>query len=175
MRVRDVITACEDGAERIVGIDERAAVVIHRCGLGETAEEIAAVYAQHPEAGRVTGYQMPYTVVVERDGTVSQALRLGDYGPHARAWSTMAIGVAVVGDFRKHPPTQAQYDSLLAVAHIFSGWVGGADRVLGHDELDGGSHDPDKQCPGIGLDMHRLRHDVRLADLSRVVCAGFRR
>lgn len=173
MRIADRIDACQDGAERLVDLSSRTCVVVHRCSLGATAEEIATVYAQHPDIGPLTAFQMPYTIVVGPN-EIEQALRLGDYGPHALAWSS-GIGIAVVGDFRERPPSQWQYDALLQVCHTLSGWIGGAERIFGHDELEGGSRDPDKRCPGAALDMDRLRADVRAADLARVECAGFRR
>ena len=169
----DRIADCDDGKSRPVAIDERAAIVVHRCGMGGCAAEISAAYQQHPEAGPATGYQMPYTIVIRPDGFVEQALRLGDYGPHACAWNEIALGVACIGDFRSNDVPHDQWQALVAVCHVFSGWIGGASRIFGHDELDGGSADPAKRCPGEHLDMDTLRARVREADLLRVRCAGY--
>lgn len=137
------------------------------------AIEIARAFQAPGPAGEVTGYQMPYTIVVRPDGGVEQALAIGDVGPHARAWNIAGVGVALVGDQRHEAPPKPQYDALIWVCTVFAGWLGGAAHVFGHDELKGGSANARKECPGDKLDLQRLRGDIGDATASAVTKAGF--
>ena len=173
-QVVDCIAQCatHDTTFRPLAEDRRSRLVIHRTGLGEHAEEICAAYAHDPAAAAVTGGQMPYTFIVTRSGIIEQALRVTDIGPHARAWSSTGIGVGIVGDFRSEPPTPEQWQALRVLAHVFSGWLGGPNAIVGHDELPNYSHDLTKRCPGELLEMTRLRWEVYAADRARVACLG---
>ena len=73
MKIANRIEECDDGKQRALNLEARRLLVIHRCGLGEDAEDIAASFLDVEE----TGGQMPYTFVVRRDGTVEQPLALG--------------------------------------------------------------------------------------------------
>jgi hypothetical protein len=173
MMVVDRIEACADGRIRPVDPHQRRVVIVHRTGMGADAAAVSRAFQSHPEAGAATGYQMPYTIVIRRDGVAEQALRIGDAGPHARAWNLTGIGVAVVGDPRHEPLPPVQYTSLVAVCATLAGWLGGAVTVRGHDELRRASGDPQKQCPGEYLPMQRLREDVSRAAQLACEAAGF--
>lgn len=168
--VENRIRECWDGRERIVEMSKRRLIVVHRCELGETAEEVARGFRQVA----ATGGEMPYTFVLGRHGLVEQALRIQDVGPHARRWNTQGIGISLVGDFREQEPTSSQWMSLVALCHILSGWVDGPNAIYGHDELEGGSSDPNKECPGKHLSMDTLRYEVREANLARISFAGIK-
>jgi N-acetyl-anhydromuramyl-L-alanine amidase AmpD len=137
---------CEDGREKLLDLDE---------------------------AGPVTGYQMPYTFVIGADGEVEQALKLSDFGPHARAWNTKGVGIACVGDFRVDEPPAVQYNALVWLCTVIAKWLpGGANSIYGHDELGGARTDVAKQCPGHRLNMHRLRHHVRAGLVAELTDSG---
>lgn len=146
-------------------------MAVHRIGpvLGEVnvygAEDIAALYCQHPDWG--TDEQMPYSFVIREDGVCEQALRLSDAGPHAFKWNGRAFGVALIGDFRKTAPNEAQLDALadlgaLWVQHYWAsqGFQPIPLLVRGHDELPGGSKYKNKDCPGKKLSMTDLRAEI---------------
>lgn len=166
MRIVNRIPDCDDGEHKSINLKDRRLLVFHRCGLGETAEDIAASF----QTIDATGGQMPYSFVIKRDGTIEQALPVGDYGPHARKWNTFGIGVAVVGDFRSETPTIMQWDAAIRLCVSFAGWA--TDGIKGHDELPGGSSDGTKRCPGPMFDMELLRDSVHDAVAQRLYGAG---
>lgn len=155
LRVINRIDDCDDGRRRLIDLNARRLLVIHRCGLGEDAVTIAEKF----KAIEATGYQTPYTFVVRTDGQIEQALALADYGPHAKRWNNMGIGLAVVGDFRRESPTLLQWDSVIRLCSAFAGWA--TEGVKGHDELPDGTSDKTKQCPGRHFDMDVLRDSIR--------------
>jgi hypothetical protein len=114
--------------------------------------------------GSYSGGETPYHLLVRTDGTIDQCLEIGDMGSHARRWNTSALGVAVVGDFRSHPPTAKQWDSLVDICALLLSW---GCCVRGHDEMLGAGN-PDKRCPGRHLDMAQLRESVTESRLSRL-------
>jgi hypothetical protein len=70
--------------------------------------------------------------------------------------------VALLGDFRREPPTPAQRAILPCVCAALLAQLGrDVDALHGHDELQGGSRDPDKECPGRHLSIDALRDAVR--------------
>ena len=144
---------------RQVDLENLLYCVNHRIDLGADAVEIAKNFCEIPEAAKVTGKQMPYHLVVLKDGTIEQALELGDFGPHALAYNAKSIAVAWIGDFRKYEPTPEQWASGILLNGLFHGWG----LVLsGHTELKMGTADPSKQCPGKFFNLHKLRIDARL-------------
>lgn len=173
MKVLTRIAQCADGHERAVDPKRRSAVVVHRTGMGSTAEEVSKGFQRAGPAGDATGHHMPYTIVIGKHGQVEQALHISDYGPHALAWSMPGIGVAVVGDPRVEPLPRLQYEALIEVCSTLAGWLGGASVVWGHDELRDATRDPLRECPGRYLDMGQVRRDVQEA--ARLACedAGF--
>lgn len=173
MRVVDRRAACDDRRHRTVGAEQRQLVVVHRFGGARlphiySAAGIAAWYRDNQEW---TGGQMPYHFVILRDGTVEQALDLSDVGPHARRWNVPGLGVAAIGDFREHPPTLDQMAAAKALTAGLVAWIGRGpyDAILGHDELPGGSSDPEKRCPGVHWDMGDFRTAVAL-EVARLRC-----
>ena len=174
MTIIDRIAESSDGTRTYVDLLTRSLMVIHRCELGDTAEDIAHAYRTRPSAAAVTGGEMPYTFVVQRDGVIEQALLLSDVGPHARRWSPRGFGVAVIGDFRMREPSPAQWEAVRALGHVCTGFLGGCGRIVAHDELEGGMSDATKACPGSWFGMARMRDEIRQADTMRIRCAGLR-
>lgn len=130
----------------IKGIDT---VVIHRIGtsIGTTALDICGSF-HDGEVGSYTGYKLPYHIIVE-PGQAVQALPLSVKGYHAAVWNPRSIGIAFIGDFRteKLPITQFR-EGVRATAAVLSALGLGVQALAKHDELPGGSSDPDKKCPG---------------------------
>lgn len=139
-------------------------ITLHRIGdtLGKDGHEISQAFSNREkyQAGWYTGGRVPYTFLVLPDGGIDQMLPLWDVGPHALRWSSKSIGVACLGDFRKHEPTPAQWISACELVAAIYLWVSGGAWIKGHDELSGGSSDPDKQCPGKYWDMGDFRRDT---------------
>ena len=72
------------------------------------------------------------------------------------------IGVALIGDFRQRPPTEAQRLAAVRLcADLAQELMLKPEAIVGHDELKEGSSDPDKECPGRYLPLPELRDEVR--------------
>jgi hypothetical protein len=186
LTIINVIDLVDDGKPAPRNFDQCDTVAVHRCGkdliygidLGDTAEEICAHFTgrndRYPDVAKATGGQLAYSLMIggdlgdpRWDGVIWQCLPVDDVGFHARRWSKPAIGVALIADPRKKPPSAKQRDALIDLLALLS--VGfGFDpfkAIKGHDELPGGSGDPNKRCPGPLLPMNPLRADV--ADIVR--------
>lgn len=166
------IQECSDGRERLMDLERRVISVVHRTETGHDAVEIAREYIHNEAAGRFTGHQMPYTFVIGRDGTIEQALKLSDYGPHAKAWNSKGVGIGCVGDFRNHRMPSAQYSSLVKLLAALSSWMNGPQSVYGHDELRDSMADARKECPGGYMNMNELRDDVKLELTGKLTGMG---
>lgn len=174
MKIVDIVDQVDDGKPRLRDFDKIRCFAVHRVGrllnrklavvsnLGRTAEQICDRFLNDPEVAKYTGGEIPYTFIIEEDGTIKQCLPIDDVGQHARRWNTIALGIAVIGDFRHEDPTPSQWVSLvdLLVALCEAWAVDPTEAVRGHSELKGGSIDPEKRCPGGRLDMVRLRDEV---------------
>lgn len=158
MIVLDRIAECTDGHYRDIDPTGISLACVHRIDVGETAGEIAHRF--RTDLARYTGGEMPYALILRRDGVWEQALRLYDYAPHARKWSRRAIGLGIVGDFREHRAPDAQLIGLWHMLQSLRDMLGGADKIVGHDELAGGSRDPLKSCPGWHLQVSDLRWEL---------------
>lgn len=154
-------------------------VVVHRIWFDfwpldkeVNAIEIYQEFLFNEEVAKVTGGELPYSVLVDRNGECWQGLSVNDVGKHAKRWNTPAIGVGVIGDFRQQSPTRAQYTALAdflaellpSIGRMPHEWVlergQNVQALSGHDELPDGSSDPNKKCPGRFLPMAQLRDDV---------------
>lgn len=147
---------------------EITGLVIHRIEVSQedpsfhdSPEEIARFFREHPIGVEATGGAMPYPLLIAPDGAVTQTLPLLQIAPHAAAHNPMTIGVGLVGDFRRVPPSAAQRRSLVQVcATLLVQLRLDCAAVYGHDELQHGSRDPDKECPGRMLPMAELRREI---------------
>lgn len=165
VKVLDCIDLCDPGKQvRQRNIDQIEGIAIHRIdpSLGETAAQIAHSFTDTStkySAGSYTGGVMPYTFVLPRTSSaqIEQALPIGDVSPHAKRWNLPYIGVACVGDFRFHEPTQWQWDAAQELCAFLVLHFGRDLKVYGHTELDGASADRNKSCPGIYFNMGRFR------------------
>jgi hypothetical protein len=143
-------------------------VIVHRievsqedASFGDEPSEIVRFFREHPIGINATGGDMPYPIIIEREGHITQTMPLNRISPHARSHNPTTIGVALVGDFRHQNVPLAQYESLISVCvNLLSHLQLGSSNIHGHDELSAASHDPDKICPGKYLDMNQLRAHV---------------
>lgn len=143
-------------------------VVVHRIevsqedpAFADTPADIERFFADHPVGREATGGRMPYAILVDADGRVTQTVPLARVTPHARQHNPSTVGVACIGDFRARPPSRAQRQSLVRVcADLLSRFSLEPSALVGHDELSGASADPNKICPGAELNMNELRRDV---------------
>lgn len=81
-------------------------------------------------------------------------------GAHAKNYNTGSIGVCLVGDHTKRPPTERQRSMVLHLVADLIGWHGlGTDHVFGHNELPGTTP---TLCPAMDMDLFR-------SDLERIL------
>lgn len=149
--------------------EEITGIVVHRIEVSQedpsyadTPADVARFFREHPIGIKATGGDMPYPLLVEADGSLTQTVPFGYITPHAKAHNATTIGVGAMGDFRKINPTPTQRAAVIMVcAALITHLKLHPDVITGHDELQGGSADPDKICPGPGLAPADLRAEVR--------------
>ncbi len=163
----NVISQCDDGKHRtrtpLIDIDT---IAVHRIGksIGEDAITICRRFIDDPEVAKYTGGEVPYGWIIGADAgsTIWQCLPISEGGAHARRWNKQAIGVACIGDFRKHEMPDVQYDQLVKLLACLQFGFPRDLEIKGHDELPGASSDPDKKCPGDKLPMNGVRRSVSM-------------
>lgn len=188
MNIESIIDQVYDGRPDERSVDELVGVMVHRVGidhqtgvvLGYDARPICDAFLgrvpKWAEVAKATGSQNAYTLLIggdcgplELDGKIWQALPLDEKGHHARRFSAPYLGVACIGDFRRHigsTPSRRQRSSLVSVVSDLCLALGfGAADVVGHGEIrgaHGGEKAPGKPaaCPGDLLDMGELRSVV---------------
>ncbi len=143
-------------------------LVVHRIEVSQedprfrdTPEDVARFFREHPLGVQATGGNMPYPVLIDGSGRITQTVPLGRITPHAKSHNPHSIGIGLLGDFRCQVPSKAQYASLVQLLGSLAAELGlPPECIRGHDELLGGSADPNKECPGCHLPMAKLRDDV---------------
>lgn len=134
-------------------------IIVHRAGgpgwPGSTEDLVRELCPHWP------GQSTPYWAFVEPSGRVAVVTNLKDKGSHAASYNTSSLGVAVIGDFRKNTPSEAQRRALLRLLQwCCERFSFRAKDVYGHTELPGSTRTPGKECPGWMLDMNALRLDL---------------
>lgn len=125
----------------------------------KSPRDIADRFATDPGMVKYTGGKQPYTFLVDRIGVWWQVAPINVVTMHASVWNRRALGVGVVGDFRRHELPQDQDVGLCrGVARLQAAFGLQSDRIIAHDQLEGGSGDPDKECPGENLLIEDVRH-----------------
>jgi len=157
-------------------------IMVHRCGVGESAIEIASWYANYPPIGI-----MPYHFVILANGAIEQALLPTAIGPHAWRWNPRSIGIACVGDFTKDRPTADQNESLrwlcrmLELAYYTQRQFHRspdliAYSIVGHTDVPMSTKEHGKICPGQYLPVENLRQvvvgDIKSAARQELISAG---
>ncbi len=147
-------------------------IIVHRIevsqedsSFGDSPREVERFFVEHPIGKKATGGDMPYPLIIEADGKITQTLPFNLIAPHAVAANPSTIGLALIGDFREQAPSGPQMKSLLQTCIQLVMAIGIpteklSEHLRGHDEIPGASRDPDKECPGRILDMTDLRRRV---------------
>lgn len=167
LMIRDRTRECSDRRVRI--LQRVDAIVIHRISLEDLdipdahldGPRMCAAFQDPAKLGGYTGRENPYALLVRHpEGMIEQCTPLKEVGAHAKAWNKKAIGVAVVGDFRKLAPTSNQWHGTALLAATLSQSFGGV-PVLGHTELGPrATRDQSKRCPGALWPMDEFRRRV---------------
>ena len=100
-----------------------------------------------------------------KDGAIEPTFRWRDQieGAHAgvAAYNRTGIGVCLVGDFEKEPPTDAQFDSLTELVLTLTRRYGiGREGIKGHGELKATA------CPGRLFPMQELTQILSTDDAA---------
>ena len=109
-----------------------------------------------------------YHDAITQDGTMYRCVNYTDITWHAGLYNSRSIGVVMMFNPDKEPPTDIQFqvlkEHLVNLCKIFNL---PASSILGHREVPGmwtiigkGSKKYKKWCPGQMIDLHQLRSDV---------------
>jgi hypothetical protein len=170
--IRDRTAECRDRKLHLLSPEQIRYIAIHRIHLRVLGIEdddldgptMCRAFQTVPELIEATGGQNPYAFLGRaREGVIDQCTPILEMGAHAAVWNDDAVGIAVVGDWRDEGPTSGQWHNTKLLAGALSQALSA--RIVGHDELPGGSKDPDKACPGRRWPMDAFRADV--AELVR--------
>jgi N-acetylmuramoyl-L-alanine amidase len=83
-----------------------AKIIVHHTGVDTTLEKLRAS-VQH------RGYSdIPYHFVIDTDGTLHATRPLTRMGAHCRGHNADSIGIALMGNLDRVPPTEAQVATL---------------------------------------------------------------
>lgn len=152
-RYKDKIGPALEGVEKIV---------IHRVGVNDRygikwdddPKAICDKFITDKDVGKYTGFKVPYHFIVNSHGMVGQCIPLSRQGSHAKSHNRNSIAIAAYGDFRTDEPSYVQVLTMRSLVEYLQIRFGvTADNVVGHSDLNGGSTDPLKECPGIYMDL----------------------
>ena len=137
-------------------------IIVHRIDVGEDGNEIAKAFSDTKKyaAGAYTNGNIPYTFIITKQGEVHQLRPISEITQHARIYNTEYVGIAIVGDFTKYAPTEAQWISLVKVCVLLNEGLGYNLIITGHSHLKNASTDLNKKCPGPFLSLDKLRIEV---------------
>ncbi|MDI6711412.1 MAG: peptidoglycan recognition family protein [Bacillota bacterium] len=100
-----------------------------------------------------------YHYLIERDGRVVNGRPPTMRGAHCVAgnMNRKALGICLIGNMENHPPTPAQWESLVGlVRRLAAEHRVPVTNVLGHGEVPGAA----TACPGRHTDMAALRREL---------------
>ncbi|MCX7915734.1 MAG: peptidoglycan recognition protein family protein [Verrucomicrobiae bacterium] len=126
-------------------------IVIHHSATAVGSAETFA--ANHRARGMTNGLAYHFVIDNGSDGVPDGFIEVGNRwtqqlaGGHCRRrqWNEAGIGICLVGDFTKAPPTDRQLDSLVLLVRGLQEQFGiPLDHVVGHGQLEGES----TECPG---------------------------
>lgn len=180
-----IIDRARDRLRQPRDVGKIAGIMVHRAGvnlvtgqvIGYDAESICDAFCgrdpQWLEVAQATGRQNPYTFFVggslgpeDLDGKVWQALTLDEIGHHARRFSCSYLGVCMIGDFRREPPSSRQWRAAVDLVGDLCLLLGVRTKyVHGHGEVPdahGGDKAPGEPaaCPGEYWPMDTFRDDL---------------
>jgi N-acetylmuramoyl-L-alanine amidase len=104
-----------------------AKIIVHHTGVDTTLERLRASVIQR-------GYSdIPYHFVIDTDGTLHATRPITRMGAHCKGHNADSIGIALMGNLDKTPPTEAQVAALLRlIADLRTKWPV---PVVGHGDL----------------------------------------
>lgn len=171
--ILDRTAECAATNKRLVGLGHLRYVVIHHTSLSHGGRDnphpiadadldgpaLAKTFRERPDMppdGLGTGGWCPYHVLISPTGRRELLMPLSTAGAHAVGYNHKSIGVALIGDFAKHPPPLPQ---LRAAAKTCAELViiNKGLAIGGHTTtFQNTSRDPDKVCPGPLLSIKEL-------------------
>jgi hypothetical protein len=147
-------------------------LVIHRFGPEIKGKDMVfdqqiVEWFKRAEAG--TGRRFPYHFLVRTkynpsSVSIRQMLPLDVCGVAQRHWNSRSLCLAVVGDWRR----QAILDPALHALGDFCATLREQHNLkylAGHSDLPEGSKWPNHTCPGLGIDLRKLRDLSGLQDI----------
>lgn len=94
------------------------------------------------------------------DGQIEPGREELDLGAHCLGYNDTSIGICIVGNTDKTPPTIAQYEMLVSkLVQLCQKYMIPTSHILGHRETPSGKAEG-KTCPGTLVDMDKLREVV---------------
>ena len=102
-------------------------IIVHHTGVDTTLKKLRASVQRR-------GYSdIPYHIVILPDGSVHDTRPLERMGAHCKGHNSDSVGVALMGNLDKTPPTEAQVAALLRlIADLRRRWDV---PVLAHGDL----------------------------------------
>lgn len=95
------------------------------------------------------------------DGAIEPGREISAVGAHCPGYNNVSIGICLVGDTDKTPPTKAQMDTLIkTLADLCVKYRIPVKNILGHRETPAGQAGH-KTCPGNLVDMNQIRSLVQ--------------
>lgn len=89
------------------------------------------------------------------DGEIEEGRGNDEVGAHAKGYNDKSIGICLVGNFEKYPPSQAQIKSLVKLLKsLLPEYKIPIADVIGHKEVN------NTLCPGIYFDIEKLRKEL---------------
>lgn len=126
-------------------------IVIHHSATAVGSAETFA--AHHRARGMVNGLAYHFVIDNGSDGLPDGFIEVGGRwqqqlpGGHCRNrhWNETGIGICLVGDFTRKPPTERQLESLILLVRGLQEQFGiSPNHIAGHGQLEGES----TECPG---------------------------
>lgn len=114
---------------------ERRLNKIYLIILHHTASASATVEGIHNDHLKRGWAGIGYHFLIQPDGTIDEARPIKYTGSHCAGNNTSSIGIALVGDFRKTKPTDAQIKSLKELIATLKKLVPSIKKVLNHNDL----------------------------------------
>lgn len=131
-------------------------IVVHRLDIGRTPREVIDAFLDG-DAGKYTGFAVPYHFFIDKSGLIHQLLPLDARGAHSRGDNWRSFGIALDGDFRKHEPTGTQVERLRELC-MYLGLQYDA-KIVRHDQTEQAT--PGKVCPGKHLAVEHLNDELK--------------
>ena len=160
MIINNDISLCYDDTGHPLDLSNVRTIVVHRISMAAAGIEDSLLTGQalcekFLDKSLGTGGRPPYHLLNKPDGNVDQMLPLSIRGAHAIEANPTSWAIANVGNFTRDTIPDIQFDTLAKLCALLTPFNGGL-RIMGHDQVPGGSNDEHKECPGHLLDIDKL-------------------